>query len=839
MERATIDYGIDLGTTNSVICYLNGMNAEIIKNNWASDTTPSAVMIDKKGQVVVGRVAKERVFFDPHNVAFEFKRNMGKEIAFTFQQSGRTLYPEDLSAEVLKALKGDVLKRKGEELGGAVITVPAAFELPQCAATKKAAERAGFSCFPLLQEPVAASLAYGFQSESEKVYWLVYDLGGGTFDAALVNMRDGAFHVVHHLGDRLLGGQLIDWAIVDELLIPAAAKEHALSDFRRDNKHWAAAMAKLKEKAETAKIQLSNEGSVDIDLDFLCNDDRGKAVAFRYELNRSEVERLMEPIIRRTIDYCRDLLEAKGLRVNNIEKVLLVGGPTLTPYLRERLADGKEGLGIPLAIQKDPLTVVAEGAAIFAGGQRVTERSKSSTAPARGYAVQLEYKPIDADPEPLVGGRILADGKLDLSTFTIEFANTSILPVWRSGKVGLDPKGIFSTQLYAEKGVENIFMLELHDGKGNRLDTTPDRFSYRIGRAFEELPLTNSLGISLADNTVAMIAQKGSPLPIRKRLNLRSTVDLCRGETGDLICIPLHEGESERADRNVVIEMLRIHPQDVKRDVPAGSELELTVEIDASRIITMEAYIPILDEAYKVTVDYNAYKVNPMAYEQFEKEFEFEKNRLDTLQKEVDACDDADARAAIQRIYSRRMVQEMEAMLVSTADRAEKLDRTCQRLLELKSALDRVEDALAWPKLADEAEKLIKMDRELLERSDSKPMPRERESSLRLEKEIQDLLAAGDRTQMTLLRKKMDEKDRIGWAIEMRRPGWWVYQVQSLENKRLSMQNRAEADVCFSSAHRAIQNNDIEGVEAAVRQLWGLLPEGDLDKKKGDSTVTL
>ena len=252
-----------------------------------------------------------------------------------------------------------------------MITVPADFELPQCEATKRAAQIAGLTLSPLLQEPVAAALAYGFQSQSDKVFWLVYDFGGGTFDAAVIQVRDGAIEVVNHGGDNELGGKDIDWAIVDRLLVPALTKECKLTNFKRGNSKWRAAFAKLKWHAEEAKIALSRRKSFDIDVKFSTEDNFPEPFQFEYELQQSEVATLAEPFIIKTINICKKTMTDKRLGSGNIEKVILVGGPTLTPYVRERLADSDEGLGIPLETKVDPTTVFVRGAAIFAGTQRL------------------------------------------------------------------------------------------------------------------------------------------------------------------------------------------------------------------------------------------------------------------------------------------------------------------------------------------------------------------------------------------------------------------------------------------------------------------------------------
>jgi molecular chaperone DnaK len=186
MSRTTIDFGIDLGTTNSAIAVLKGVGTEIIKNNADADITPSAVSIDKKGAVLVGQRARNKIYDYPDDAYIEFKRRMGTDHVYPFKSSGQNRKPEELSAEVLKSLRADVQQRLGELVEACVVTVPAAFELHQCNATRKAAQAAGFKQSPLLQEPVAAALAYGFQADEEKAYWLVYDFGGGTFDAAII-----------------------------------------------------------------------------------------------------------------------------------------------------------------------------------------------------------------------------------------------------------------------------------------------------------------------------------------------------------------------------------------------------------------------------------------------------------------------------------------------------------------------------------------------------------------------------------------------------------------------------------------------------------------------------
>ena len=376
MPRQNIDFGIDLGTTHSAIARFTGTDVDVIRNAEGSEFTPSAVWVDKQGKVVGGRIAKEWHERDPENAFTEFKRHMGSPVSYTFARSGRQVKPEELSSEVLKMLRADVERRTRESINAAVITVPADFDLPQCEATKRAGELAGFQHLLLLQEPVAAAHAYGFERSENKTFWLVYNLGYAGFAAAVIQVRDGLTQVVGHGGDNRLGGKNIDWAIVEQLFIPALLREHALPNFSRQDAKWRGAIAKLRIQAEAAKLRLSSEESTEVWIDFLCNEERGAPIEFGFELQRSELERLAAPFVRRSVNICKEILLSGRLSPAEIAKVILVGGPTHMPFLREQLKDAVDGLGIPLEFNVDPRTAVVRGAAVFAGSQRAESTPK-------------------------------------------------------------------------------------------------------------------------------------------------------------------------------------------------------------------------------------------------------------------------------------------------------------------------------------------------------------------------------------------------------------------------------------------------------------------------------
>jgi molecular chaperone DnaK len=811
--RTTIDFGIDLGTSESKIAVLNGTATEVFKNNEGQEYTPSVIWIDSKGRLVVGRLAKEQLEYDSENAFSEFKLQMGTRKIYDFARSGRHMKPEELSAEVLKSLRGDVQQHTGDEIMAAAISVPAAFELPQCDATHKAAELAGLSSSPLVQEPVAAALAYGFQSTSDRVFWMVYDFGGGTFDVAVIQVRDGQIQVVHHNGDNHLGGKLIDWEIVEQLFVPALQKEYSLSDFNRGNTKWKAAFAKLKIHAEQAKIRLSRDTATDVIINPLCQDDRGMGVRFEYELKRSDIVLLIEPFVERSVNLCRKTLEEKRLSPDDIEKVILVGGPTLTPIFRDII---KDKLKIPLESSIDPFTVITRGTAIFAGTQPMPNDIAKQQRPvlAGQYTINLEYEHIGNNPEPLIGGKVIAPEGKSMAGFTIEFAKAKTN--WRSGKISVTADGTFMTNVHASERTSE-FLIELRDGAGNLCETVPDRFNYTLGMTITGQPLINSIGVGLANKQMQIFFSKGTPLPAKHREIDRTTVSVKKGESGALLRIPVYEGEvTRRADRNSPIGALEISGKDVRRDLPLGSEVEITINIDESRLVLTKAYIPVLDEEFERVLKLEK---EPPTPEQLVEDFHREKERLEKVREQASQVGDTQANKSLQRIEAEGMVHDIEVSLAAARTDIDAVDRCDKRLRDLKISIDEVEDALERPTLVNEAEKQIEDTRKIV---DEYGKTGDRNDFASLEREIKAAMAAKDDD---LLRQKIDHMRSLGTRILMEQPGFWVGYFQFIEGKKSDMRDQALAERLIVQGHRAIDTNDFDGLRTVVLQLNELLAQ--------------
>lgn len=715
---------------------------------------------------------------------------------------------------------------KGEELTAAVITVPAAFELKQCAATQKAASLAGFTISLLLQEPVAAALAYGFQEESEKHLWLVYDFGGGTFDAAIIQVRDGVIQVVNHAGDNFLGGRDIDWDIVEKVFVPVLARQQRLTRFERGNDKWTAAFAKLKHFAEQAKIDVSRTREPQaVWIENVCQDDSGNPFDFEFQLTPEALQEVLTPHVTKSLNLCKQALKEKRLTGENISNVLMVGGTSLIPWLRDQVA--KE-LKAPLDFHVDPMTVVAQGAAIYAGTLRLPD-SGSVSIPAGAYRVQLEHDLVGCDVETEIAGRVEHPRNESLKSHTIEITETQSL--WRSGRIPVSEKGNFETTVLAERGRQCEFRLDLRDGAGRSIPVVPPSFTYRVGVEFDGATLIHSLGVAMANNQVDTLVKKGTALPSRSRSIHRTAVGFQRGSGDSQFKIPVVEGENlGRADRNRLVGLLEIPLTEIRRDLPAGSEVEITLRIDGSRLITTEAYIPVLDQNFKVTLNL---ETKGPGVSELRDNLRRERDRLEETKKKVARTTDAGAEEALQRVEQEQMVDQVDRLLSAAEGDAGAVPECETRIRALRVALDQAEDSLQWPALVAEANDNLATARRNVEQWGD---AREKAHLQALEADLQRAIESRDPDR---LRQQSAELSSLGIVVLTRQDGFWIGYFQHLEERESLMKDAAQASQLFSQGRRAINANDIDGLRAVIRQLVSLLPAEEQEKVRGFGGATI
>jgi molecular chaperone DnaK len=349
--------GIDLGTTNSCVAFMDGKEAVVIANAEGGRTTPSVVGFSKTGERLIGEAAKRQAITNPDKTIVSIKRHMGTD--YKVDIDGKKYTPQEISAMILQKLKQDAESYLGEEVTQAVITVPAYFNDSQRQATKDAGKIAGLEVLRIINEPTAAALAYGLDNtDDQKV--LVFDLGGGTFDVSILELGDGVFEVLATSGDNQLGGDDFDQVIMD-YLIEEFQKENGI-DLRKDPNHTQV-MQRLKNEAEKAKKDLSGVLTTTISLPFLTADETGPK-HLEVTLTRAKFEELSADLIERTMVPTRQALNDAGLKPEDIDRVLLVGGSTRIPAVQEAI---KKLIGKEPSKGVNPDEVVAMGAAIQGG----------------------------------------------------------------------------------------------------------------------------------------------------------------------------------------------------------------------------------------------------------------------------------------------------------------------------------------------------------------------------------------------------------------------------------------------------------------------------------------
>ncbi|MFO1163113.1 MAG: Hsp70 family protein [Reyranellaceae bacterium] len=815
MRRTTIDFGIDLGTTNSSIAVADGHGARIIPNKLGAGITPSAVWIDKRGNLHVGDEAKRRALDDdPYNAAVEFKLRMGMAgdgMEKHFVGSDRLFTPEALSAEVLKSLRTDVRTAMDEDVQSAVITVPAAFEQPATAATQNAAMLAGITRCPLLLEPVAAALAYGFQSQQENLYWLVYDFGGGTFDAAIMRIRDGLIHVENHDGDNQLGGKLLDWDIVTERLLPAALEQFDLPDFHRGNPRWESAFGRLKLIAERGKIDVCRtRAPVEISFDNWCTDGRGRTIDFAYTLTPEDIATLTRPYLRRTLNLCRKTLRGAGLEAAAIERVLMVGGSTLNPWIRDAV---QSELRCPVEHGIDPVTVVARGAAIFASTLELQAPSTSTAIQVTAWQVHTEHSPVGNLQDPDIGGRVTAPGGRDPTGFTLELVDPETN--WRSGRIELGSSGVFLTRVYAATAGRHTYDIELCDPTGTPVPTEPRSLVYTFMLNLPNAqPAAQTVGIGLSNGNVAVYVKKGDSLPLAKAIDHITTKMLRAGRRDDVLRIPLLEGEYTRAVRNHGIGAIEITGADLERDLPAGSIVEVAVKMDESQQIRVHAYIRVMELDFDVVFTPVSER---QSLEKLVREAEELGHRLAAARTQAEGIRTPAALEILGRIDEEDLLDTIRKLMQAAANDPDSVGMLDRRLRELAALIDQLEDALKFPRLVDKARETRADTEKLVEESG-------RDSDRKLLKSLAvEFQKALELQNAEMLRRNIQEYEALWWSVRDRDPAVHLARFDFCLARRDELIDPIRAERLIEQGQRAARSNDIDTLKHVNRQLIPLL----------------
>lgn len=485
----SINFGIDLGTTNSAIAKFVKGEVIIFLNpqDYGRNTLPSVVSY-QKDKIIVGNKAKEMFEKQKANTFTQavFKRKMGTSESFPIKHEARSITPIELSAQVLKELKTFV--NTGDQLDSAVITIPSSFDTIQSNATKEAGIQAGFKQVVLLQEPIAASLAYtNMKKEREMMdgQWLVYDLGGGTFDVALIKIKDGEMKVLDHEGDNFLGGSDFDSMIVDKILIPKIGTNYVFTNLEDEMKSasgkYNSKYYVLLRRAEEAKIILSSKTSAEIIIDGFEDEDKNE-IDFEITITRSEFNKLIKDKIDGTVDIIRKIITRNSLKPAELQFILMVGGSTYTPYVRSRV---EEILQIPVNCEIDPTTAVAIGAAYYAATKQKEISKDVNTKTRTSISIKASYNKASKEKEEIFAAKV--KGNIDGLFYKILRQDGG----FDSGLKKLAER--INEDLPLVNGAYNFFTFTVYDEKNNIIQTDVESIGINSGFGISGQPIPEDI----------------------------------------------------------------------------------------------------------------------------------------------------------------------------------------------------------------------------------------------------------------------------------------------------------------------------------------------------------
>ena len=835
--RQKVDFGIDLGTTNSAIAVMQDGDSVIIKSDDdQGDTTASCISFNKKQIMRVGEKAKNAIEQEAiqnfknrkaakPNGYQEFKRNMGTNYNYESTFMDRSYTAEALSAEVLKKLKGYV---RDENVTSAVITVPAMFEQSQLDATQRAAELAGFSYCELLQEPIAASIAYGIKAASQSGYWLVFDFGGGTFDAALMHTEDGIMKVVDSAGNNHLGGKDLDTAIVNQLFIPEIQNQCDLEETISGSAMKDLLQEALKGYAAQAKIKLSSSDQWSEYIDNLGDDDEGEEIEFDITITLDQYERVVTPIFQQAIDITQDLIKRNNLEPSDLSSLILVGGPTFQQTLRRMLA---EQVTDKVDASIDPMTAVARGATLFASTKDIPrELQKRDTTKAQ---LILKYPETTVETAEHLGVKIdrsASDSALP-ETFNLEVLRTD--GAWSSGSLAID-NDVEIIELQLNTGKTNHFELKLSSSDGTIIPCQPSTITIIQGLKIANATLPYSIGIEVYDTLVAKQGvwplaglEKNKTLPAKGKGTYKTMQDVRPGVKDDVITIPTYEinfgKEGSKAIFNTRFGEISVSGEDLPGFLPSGSDVEVTLSIDSSRRAKYELYFPSLDETYEKQLA-SEIKTD-ISTSQLKREI----NEARTVAQELSHSGNKDADKRVQEL------DEAERLLDERSDDRDTKEKVKTSLTKTLIELDEYQEQGAWPKAELDLEDAIE---DLRDINNEKGNARTSSLLTEFETQARQIISKQDIQSAAKLTKEINS---TAFSLRQQDAGFWIGILEYMDYGFDDIQ-WTDRDAAFRGvqhAKRLLQTNPShEQLQDAVVTIIGLMkPESRAEMNNVDTSL--
>ncbi|MCE8036109.1 MAG: Hsp70 family protein [Halomonadaceae bacterium] len=819
--------GIDLGTSNSAVsCYFQG-KVEVVSIEGGDNVLPSVIYVDESGNKLYGQRAFEQMVLSPDNVAAGFKRLMGTSTELHVGH-GRTMTAEQASADIVRQLLAQAFKAYPDEpVEGCIVTIPAAFNQMQSEATLRATRAAGVEAVGLLQEPIAASMAAIAAGELDTGLFLVYDLGGGTFDVALVQSVGGAVNVLDNLGINMLGGRDFDREILHAVVVPWLQQRFSLPENFLTEPGYQRLLRIARMATERTKIALS---SSDVETLFVSGDEigtrdeRGEPIYLDLEIGREALRQLIEPQVDETVALCRHILAKNGYRASDVARIVFIGGPTKTPWLVERVAGQ---LDIVADTTVDPMVAVSYGAAIFAESREWEEggsvrKSSRNTLEVAELALRYDFPArTSRDTARLkvsrgaVGGEAL-EIQVDCSRG------------WTSGRQKLEESVTLRLPI-AQQG-ENHFRISMFGSDGRPLaEASRQIVILRTHASATGIPATQTISAKVVEmgsggaiNTLEPMIAKGTLLPAEGTKSFRAARGV-RSESNEHISLELyqHAENVDDPEQNLSVGAFRISGSDLLpgMSINKGDEVICQWRMNDSGILRVVIDVPAVGQ----TFDTGHLYADTDGHRNFDGE---EGKGLLSSQMEEANSELAQANTRL----GKEARQELGAIGAALQEQRRAAERAVdpevrrgisERVRALRQDLSRLVHSPQHRKtmLSGYHDELVKLyEREL----DIGNLPLDSERFRRMSKSALEELERGDSAALNDAERIINEMDALVYDLMLQRPEVVVNVFRSVAERSATSVDAERHANLVKEGQEAVQNNEIMRLKSINNQLFNL-----------------
>lgn len=819
--------GIDLGTTNSLIAFYDKGKVTVLPNihDIGRVILPSVVAI-KKDKVLIGSKARELLRSGSADVFANFKRKIGTNEIFTTHDGNVILTPVNLSATILKELKSF---HKNFQSSNYVVTIPASFNIAQSNATLESAKEAGLEPVLLLQEPIAASLAYANTLLNTNSFsegrWLVYDLGGGTFDVALVSITDGEMSVVDHEGDNFLGGTDFDLLIVEKFILPVLEEKYFFKTLRKDlfdrSGRLQGILHKLMYYSEQAKIELSYQDEVEISVsDFV--DDNGCSVEVEILVNRESFENEIKGSIERTLAMINEMLLRNSLSSELLNCVLFVGGSSYIPYVRRYIV---ESLGITEQFSIDPTTAVVIGAAYYSESKKNKSNIKAGSENSninKEFLVKVSFRESTTDDREYFSARI--DGDVDGMIYRIFRDDGG----YDSGLKELSNR-VFE-ELPLVRNSYNEFSFLIYDKKGNEVPSNVGRIGINCGFSLIGQPLSADVCIEIDDayfpglTKLERIFAKNTTLPVKRTFTKTLNKGLEKGKSETFVSVKILEGSSTESPHTAfIVGEILIHGNNIEKTILKGTDVEITISINESRQIKVDITFLMSDEEFTAEFIPRNKSLN------IEELHEYSNNFITRIEYEFFSCEIlgfVDILDDLTLIKSKARRLQGDAFVLTDED-------TTDRRYQIEASLKLLDNQLY------ELSKKTLLYEAMVNCLDEKDATKEaitlygaedvQERFLRTQIREKE---AFEKQNVLLINDVEKEYRRINNSIRLKDPNWVIELFDHYSSNTDFYTNKKLAETEIETGKEAIKNGEWNKVVKCLNTLWNLLPP----ERKGEKS---